>query len=121
MDAKCNTVQYNAAQHKMRLRGIVLKGIFFYYYRDSIYNLYQDMCTYRQLKNKNNNIMCNPPPPPQGVNGAPYVQKLCASSGIDISKCIEGESMKFTILVDDIIYMCVQSRMHFRVINVLFF
>ena len=27
-------------------------------------------------------------PPPQGVNGAPYVPKLYASSGIDISKYI---------------------------------
>ena len=62
--------------------------------------------------------MCNPPPP-QGVNGAPYVPKLYASSGIDISKCIEGGSMKFTTLVD-YIYMCVQSRMHFRVMNVIF-
>ena len=46
--------------------------------------------------------MCNPP---QGVNGAPYVPKLYASSGIDISKCIEGGSMKYTTLVD-YIYVC---------------
>ena len=31
---------------------------FYFYYRDIIYNLYQDMCIYSQLK-KN---MCNPPP-----------------------------------------------------------
>ena len=35
----------------------------FFYYRDIIYNLYQDMCTYSQLKKKLK-IMCNPPPPP---------------------------------------------------------
>ena len=40
--------------------------------------------------------MCNPPP--QGVNGAPYVPKLYASSGKDISKWIEGGSMKLTTL-----------------------
>ena len=50
--------------------------------------------------------LCNPPPPPQGVNGAPYVPILYASSGINISKCIEGGSMKFTTLVDYIIYVC---------------
>ena len=42
--------------------------------------------------------MCNSPPPPQR-------SKLYASSGIDISKCIEGGSMKFTTLVD-YIYVC---------------
>ena len=36
----------------------------------------------------------------RGVNGAPYVPKLYASSGIDISKCIEGGSMKLTTIVD---------------------
>ena len=40
--------------------------------------------------------MCNP----QGAHGAPYVLKLYASSGINISKCIEGRSMKLTKLVD---------------------
>ena len=40
-------------------------------------------------------MMCNP----QGVNGASYVPKLYASSGIDISKCIEGGSIKCTTLV----------------------
>ena len=55
------------------------------------------MCTYSQLKKKKK-IMCNPPT--QGVNGAPYVPKLYAPSGIDISKCIEGGSMKLTTLVD---------------------
>ena len=51
--------------------------------------------------------MCNPPPPPPpgGVNGASYVPKLHESSGIDISNCIEGGSMKFTTLVD-YIYVC---------------
>ena len=48
--------------------------------------------------------MCNPPPL-HGVNGASYVPKLHASSGIDISNCIEGGSMKFTTLVD-YIYVC---------------
>ena len=38
--------------------------------------------------------------PPRGVNGAPYVPKLCASSGKDISKCIEGGSMKLATQVD---------------------
>ena len=61
--------------------------------------------------------MCNPSP--QGINGAPYVTKLYASSGIDISKCIEGGSIQFTTLVE--YYMCVQSRMHFRVMNVFSF
>ena len=45
------------------------------------------MCTYSQLKKK-----CNPPP--QGVNGDPNVPKLYASSGKDISKCVEGGSIK---------------------------
>ena len=61
-------------------------------------------------------VMCNPP----NVNGAPYVPKLYSSSGIDISKCIEGGSMKLTTLIN-YIYMCVQSRMHFRVMNVIIF
>ena len=55
------------------------------------------MCTYSQLKK----IMCNPP----GVSDAPYVSKLYASSGIDISKYIEGGSVKFTTLLD-CIYVC---------------
>ena len=54
------------------------------------------MC-FSQLKKKKK-IMCSPPP--QGVNGAPYIPKVYASSGIDISKCIEGGRMKFTTLVD---------------------
>ena len=45
------------------------------------------MCTYSQLKKNYKKILCNPP---QGVNGAPYVPKLYASSGKDISKFIEG-------------------------------
>ena len=58
------------------------------------------MCTYSQLKKK---LYVTP----QGVNGAPFVPKLYASSRIDISKCIEGGSMKFTTLVDYIyIYVC---------------
>ena len=28
------------------------------------------MCTYSELKKKYKKIMCNPPPPTQGVNGA---------------------------------------------------
>ena len=61
--------------------------------------------------------MCNPHPP-QGVNGAPNVPKLYVSGGIHISKSIESGSMKLTKLVD--YNVCVQSRMHFRVINVIF-
>ena len=57
------------------------------------------MSTYSQLKK----IMCNPLSPP-GVNGAPYVPKLYASSGKDISKCIESGSMKLTTQVN---YICV--------------
>ena len=48
--------------------------------------------------------MCTTPPP-QGVNGAPKVPKLCASGGINITKSIEGGSMKLTTLVD-YMYMC---------------
>ena len=62
------------------------------------------MCTYNQLKKKLKKILCNPPPP-RGVNGAPYVPKLYASSGKDISKCIEGGSMKLATLVD-YVYTC---------------
>ena len=69
-----------------------------YLYRDIIYNLYQDMCTYSKQQQKN---MCIP----QEVNGAPCVPKLYASSGIDISKCIEDGSMKLSTLVD-YIYVC---------------
>ena len=67
--------------------------------------------------------MCTPHPHPQGsmLNGAPYVLKWYAPSGIDISKCIEGESMKLTTHVDHIIILCNGSRMHFRVTNVIFF
>ena len=60
--------------------------------------------------------MCNPPP--QGTNGAPYVPKLYSSRGKDISKFIEGESMKLTTLVV-YIYVCVHPRMHFRVMIVI--
>ena len=49
--------------------------------------------------------MCNPPPPStQGVNGAHNVAKLYASGGTDISKCIEGRSIKLTKLVDNYMY-----------------
>ena len=59
------------------------------------------MCIYSQLRReKNISVTTPPPPPPQGVNGAHYVPKLYASSGKDISKCIEGGSMKLTTLVD---------------------
>ena len=57
------------------------------------------MCIYSHLKNFLKKL-CVPPPPPQGINGAPYVPKLYSSSRIDISKCIEGGSMKLTTLVD---------------------
>ena len=58
------------------------------------------MCTYSQLiKNKN---MYNPP---RGSMAPILNPKLYASSEIDISKCIEGGSMKFTTLVD-YIYVC---------------
>ena len=62
------------------------------------------MCTDSQLKNIYKKILCNPPPPPQGVNGAPFLPKSYASNGIDISKCIEGGSMKLSTQVD-FIYM----------------
>ena len=43
------------------------------------------MCTYSQLKKiPKQFVQPPPPPPPQGVNGAPYVPKLYASSGKDI-------------------------------------
>ena len=52
--------------------------------------------------------MCNPSSP-QGVNSAPYVPKLYAPSGKDISKCIKGGSMKLTTLLGYII-ICVCSQ-----------
>ena len=55
------------------------------------------MCTYSQLKKKYKTILCTPP---QGVNGATYIPKLYASSGKDISKYIEGGSMKLATRVD---------------------
>ena len=58
------------------------------------------MCTNSQLK-KNYKKNCATP---QGVNGVPNVPKLYASSGKDISKCIEGGSMKLATQVD-YIYM----------------
>ena len=63
--------------------------------------------------------MCNPPPPPQGVNDASYVPKLYASSGIVISRCIEGGSMKVTTLVD-YIYVCAVTNAFPCVMNVFF-
>ena len=54
------------------------------------------MCTYSQLKKNTKNFV----QPRQGVNGVPYVPKLYASSGKDISKCIEGGSMKLATQVD---------------------
>ena len=63
---------------------------------DIIYNLYQDMCTYSQLQKKKK-ILCNP----SGGQWRPlYIPKLYASSGKDISKCIEGGSMKLATQVD---------------------
>ena len=62
--------------------------------------------------------MCTPSPP-QGVNGAPYVPKLYASSGIDISKCIEGGNRKFATLVD-YIYVCAVTNA-FLCMNIYFF
>ena len=62
------------------------------------------MCTHSQVKKyiKENYVY-----PPQGVNGAPYFPKSYASRGMDISKCIEAGSMKFTtLLVVDIIGVC---------------
>ena len=75
---------------------------------------------------KKNNLkkLCNPPPPPrQGVNSAPYVPKLYASSGKDISKCIEDGSMKLATQVDYMYHTCMYnvSHRHFRVINVFFY
>ena len=54
------------------------------------------MCTYSQLKKNTKKNGATP----GGVNGAPYVPKLYASSGKDISKCIEGGSMKLATHVD---------------------
>ena len=54
------------------------------------------MCTYSQLKKITNKFCATP----QGVNGAPYVPKLYASIGKDISKCIEGGSMELATQVD---------------------
>ena len=54
------------------------------------------MCTNSQLKKIPKNFV----QPPQGFNGALYVPKLYASSGKDISKCIEGGSMKLATQVD---------------------
>ena len=71
------------------------------------------MCTYSQLK-KNTKQFCA-----TRVNGAPHVPKLYASSGKDISKCIEGESIKLATQVDYVI--CNVSHRYFRVINVFFF
>ena len=56
------------------------------------------MCTYSRLKQQKN-VMC------VEHNGAAYIPKWYASSGIDISKCIEVGSMKITTLVD-YIYVC---------------
>ena len=65
------------------------------------------MFTYSQLK-KN---ICVTLPPPRGSMATFYVPKMYASSGIDISKCIEGGSMKLTTLVDYYIhYMCVVTK-----------
>ena len=50
------------------------------------------MCTYSQLKKKVKK--CVTP------DGTPNFPKLCSSSGIDISKCIEGGNMKLTTLVE---------------------
>ena len=78
------------------LRGDSTQTHFFYYW-DIIYkNVCQDMCTYIQLK-KNTKDFCATP---QGVYGATYVPKLYLSSGKDISKCIEGGSMKLATQVD---------------------
>ena len=52
------------------------------------------MCTYKKIQK---NLV---QPPPQGVNGASYVPRVYASSGKDISKCIEGGSMKLATQVD---------------------
>ena len=54
------------------------------------------MCTYSQLK-KNTRKNCAITP-----EGAPYVLKLYVSSGKDISKCIEGGSMKLATQVDHV-------------------
>ena len=61
------------------------------------------MCTYSQLKKIQKMY---------GVNGAPYVPKLYASSEKDISKCIEGGSMKLATQID-YIYICNGYRRHF--------
>ena len=55
------------------------------------------MCTYSKLKKKYQTILCNPPM----WSVAPLMSpKLYASSGKDISKYIEGGSMKLATQVD---------------------
>ena len=57
-----------------------------------------------------------------GLAGARHVLKLYASCGIDISKCIEGGSMKLATQVDYIFnIICNGSRRYFRVMNVFIF
>ena len=48
------------------------------------------MCTYSQLKKQYKKKFVQP---------TPYVPKLYSSRGKDISKCIEGESMKLATQV----------------------
>ena len=69
------------------------------------------MCTYSQLKKKKK-ILCNPP------RGS----KLYASCGIDISKCIEGGSMKLATQVDYIyIYIYVMALVDISMYTMYFF
>ena len=71
----------------------------------------------KSIKKKYNKNLCNnTPPPPLRVNGAPYVPKLYASSGKDISKCNKGGTMKLATQVD-YICICNVSLEHFRVMN----
>ena len=66
--------------------------------------------------------MCNPPPPPpQGVNGVPFVTKLYASSGKDISKYIEGGSTKFTTLGDYILFILILIPVYYVFLCSFFF
>ena len=77
---------------------IALKHIFLMRY------YLQFISRYAYLWSTRKKILCNPPPP-QGVNSAPNVSKLYTFCGIDISKCIEGGSMKLATQEDNI-YIC---------------
>ena len=82
-----------------------------------LFTFYIKICVPIVSYKKRKKNVCTPPP--QGVNRVLNVPILYASCGIDISKYIEGGSMKLATQVDYIyIHVCNGSRRHFRVINV---